>query len=757
MSFSQVIRAEAEDLQELLAEPTSSSAEQLYIQHCSDCHGISGMGSVGNPKVFQCFRCVDADELTAYIDSRMPPQRRHDCIGQCAKLVSDYILDTIGALPAPQLIAKKMTARRLNKRQYKNTVRDLVGIQSKIADTFPDDDFGNGFDRMGDVLSLSPLLFELYLKSANQLADTIVYQNDINVKSYELSAEQFVSSDGQYQESIFNLWSTGSAITAFDVQNKGDYDFKFYHSSHPAGDEPAQFLVYINDTYTGPYQTSMLQNDKQTIEFSVLLNQGLNEIKIEFINDYYDPETKEDRNLLLGDITLNGPTNTIKHKTDSKLLFCDYLLDDSTQCAEQIIQSFAQKSWRRELSNIELKQLFEFFESITSQPHATKQYALSATFELILSSANFIFQIEPIPEISSGENQDLDDYAIASRLSYFLWDSMPDSILFNLAKNNQLLESHILETQIIRMLNDEKSTALLEGFFGQWLLLNAMQEHSVDKKLFPKYKKGLAKQLVKETQLLLLDYIQSDEPFKNILTNNYTYANKFLANFYGFKGDFGKEFSKVSLQDYPNRWGLLSQASLLTVTSHPNRTSVVKRGKWVMSNFLCQDPPPPPPGVEGIADAIKIEAKTLRQQMQIHASTPQCQGCHVTMDAIGFAFEQYDAIGQFRTHYENEFIDSTGSIKSSGKNKKFTNAQELAYIIKDDVRFESCVVKKLYSYALSSGITSNDELFIKGIVKDWQTTNGSFTQLVKSIVQSDAFLTHSYYDQKPKTQTNAQH
>ena len=761
LSVSQDISKESviehtEETQEIIAAPAHLSGEKLYIQYCSDCHGISGMGSVGNPKVFQCFRCADHNELSAYIDSRMPPQQRHDCVGQCAKLVSDYILGPIAALPTPQLISKKMTARRLNKRQYKNTVRDLLGIQSEIADIFPDDDFGNGFDRMGDVLSLSPLQFELYQKSAQQLANAVVYKNELKVKSYELTADKFDSSDGQFQGTVFNLWATGSAITVFNIHNKGTYDFTFHYSSQPAGDDPAQFLVFINGKQTGPYSSSMLKDDKQKIELSVPLNQGANYITVEFINDFYNPATKEDRNLLLGDILLNGPINSssniLKQKNDSEFISCDYSSDTSNQCVKKIIHQFAKKSWRRALSDTELKQLLTFYQSITSQTHSSKQYALSATFELILSSANFIFQIEPIAEISSGVNQALDDYAIASRLSYFLWDSMPDTQLFELAKNKQLHAPVILETQIKRMLQNDKSSALLEGFFGQWLLLNALDSHWVDTSLFPKFKKGLKKQLIKETQLLLLDYINSNESFKNILTNNYTYANNFLANYYGFKGDFTKEFSKVTLDNYPERWGLLSQASLLTVTSHPNTSSVVKRGKWVMSNFLCQDPPPPPPGVEGIADTIKIEAKTLREQMQLHASTPQCKGCHVIMDAIGFAFEQYDAIGQFRTHYSNglivdELIDSTGSIKILGKNKKFNNASDLAFIIKEDIRFETCVAKKLYSYALSSGITANDELFIKDIVKNWQLTNGSFTQLVNSIVKSDAFLTHSYVDQ----------
>ncbi|BCE00406.1 DUF1592 domain-containing protein [Marinicellulosiphila megalodicopiae] len=724
-----------------LLQNTIDQAQADYSQWCSNCHGQDGLGVGEFPKLYNCFRCKNEKELIQYIQAKMPHGHKQDCVDECAKSTAFHILNTIAAQPAAQRIAKKVTIQRLNKNQYNHTVQDLFSTNLRPADDFPSDDHGYGFDRIGDVLSISPVQFELYLRSAQMLSDELF--QSLNVQSVDklVKSQQFKSTTGKDMGDYFNLWSNGEVSTKFYVVTPGAYNVTIIASSSKGGDEEAKMAYTLNDQSLNyeEVEADKIKPYQKKFQFK----KGMQKIGVEFLNDFYDEKTKQDRNLFVQSIQIQGPiiNNELKEKAEG-FIFCDTYDSDIT-CLTGIIQNFASKVWRRNIQPEEVGLLIGLFNQFDE--NTKKEEALKEVFNAVLVSPNFIFRLESLP---TKDNQFLSHYEIASRLSYFIWDSNPDEILMNLAKNNQLHDVNVIKQQVKRMLLDDKSQRMVTSFAGQWLFFNAMDEHDVNMALFPKYNFSISQDLKQETSILFRDFMLSDQPFSNILSNNYTYLNDNLKQYYGIKtsentlsatDEKNSKFEKVFLNNTPERFGLLSQGSILTTTSHANRTSVVKRGKWVLSNLLCQTPPPPPPAVEGDLAELS-DSLTLKQKMKIHASDPVCQSCHVTMDAIGFAFEHYDAIGLYRQTDNGLDIDSSGEL---GFRQSFDDAQQLSDIIKKDPRFNECVIEKLYTFATNSGVSVNDAFFLKEISKQFNVNKNSWLELMQIIATSDGFLKHS--------------
>jgi hypothetical protein len=405
------------------------------------------------------------------------------------------------------------------------------------------------------------------------------------------------------------------------------------------------------------------------------------------------------------------------------------------QVAEAVIRNFASHAYRRPVTEDEVKSLMDLYASVDSDQRTLEQ-DMGVVLQAVLTSPDFLFRVEHDPLPGEANNiHTLDEYELASRLSYFLWSSMPDDELFALAAQGQLRAN--LDAQIDRMLKSPKSQALVDNFAGQWLRLRQVQNVSPDPTLYPAFDPELRESMLKETQLFFSSIKDEDHDVLDFINANYSFVNERLAKFYGLPGITGDAFQRVTFPKDSPRGGLITQASVLTLTSYNNRTSPVQRGKWVLENLLDSAPPPPPPNVP-VLDNEKQLTGTLRQQMEQHRANPVCAACHERMDAIGFSLENFDAIGQWRTQDANKVpIDASGSLPDG---KTFNGAKQLKDILllqKD--QFCRCLADKLLIYAIGRGTEPSDNRTIDNIVTEMQAHGDKFSALVKAIAHSDAF------------------
>ena len=360
--------------------------------------------------------------------------------------------------------------------------------------------------------------------------------------------------------------------------------------------------------------------------------------------------------------------------------------------------------------------------------------ALRYPMQAVLVSPHFLYKIEQ--PVAVGEIRELNDFELATSLSYFLWSSMPDGELFKLAMKGQLKNKDVFRKQIVRMLKDKKAKAVVQNFASQWLQLRALARMQPDADLFPGVNAQLRNDMETETKLLVYDLIRRNAQVTDLLKADYTFLNERLAKHYGVDGVKGNKFVKVS-SEKTKREGILSHASILTLTSNPNRTSPVKRGKWIMENLLGEEPPPPDPDAMQLEDQPKL-AGTLRQRMEQHRADPACAVCHKVMDELGFALENYDAVGKYRTEDEVGGIDPRGELPDG---TTFQGSKELQIMIRTGMRaqFVRCLSEKLLIYALGRGLEYYDECTLDKIVSGLRDEEYRFSALVIGICESDPF------------------
>ncbi len=404
-----------------------------------------------------------------------------------------------------------------------------------------------------------------------------------------------------------------------------------------------------------------------------------------------------------------------------------------SQAAEQIIRNFSTKAYRRPLDNQEFQQLMEMWTKYDANGEVFEA-SIYTTLQAVLVSPNFLYRYERDPgPADPGNVRTLDEYELANRLSYFFWSSMPDDELFALAQKGQLRAN--LDAQVKRMMKDPKSGSLVENFAGQWLKLRMMEYVTPDATTFPNFDEELRQAMITETQMLFSAIIQEDRSVLDFIDADFTFLNERLAKHYGISGVTGDEFRRVQLSS-PERGGLLTQGSVLTITSYPARTSPVQRGKWVLENLLDQAPPPPPPDVPALKEQGELKG-TLRQRMEQHRSNPACASCHEEMDAIGFGLENFDAIGAWRSTDGSAPIDPAGSLPNG---QQFSGPAELKTIVKaHQDEFCKALTVKLLTYSLGRGLEKFDKCTVDEITTKMKQGGYKFSVLVNEIVRSDPF------------------
>jgi hypothetical protein len=617
----------------------------------------------------------------------------------------------------------RVTAHRLNRYEYNNTVRDLLGLNLDASGDFPVDPYGYGFDNIGDVLSLSPVLTEKYLKAAEHIANIAIPSPEPmkpvmsrylaermgQARQLHIEATHEFPADGEY--TLRSAWFQGLKV---GMKLEG----RLYLDGREISHHPLTVYTEMDRGFETP---------------GVRVSAGLHKIEADIT---YDGVVKDPHYLEYLQVYGPGKQTPLQDTAAYKRVFvCS---QHTPECAQRIVEPLARRAYRRPAAKSELDELLGLVRMAQGRGDSFES-GVRVALEAILMNPNFLFRIERDPP-AAGPTHRIDDIELASRLSYFLWSSMPDDELMGLAVQNRLHVPETLHAQMERLLADPRSRALVENFGGQWLQFRNLDVLRPDPQKFPEFDAGLREAMRTETELFFGAIVHEDHSILDFLDGRFTYLNERLAKHYGIAGGVngitGREFRRVEL-DGAQRSGVLTQASVLTVSSYPTRTSPVIRGKWVLENLLDTPPPPPPADVPPLNEAAIGATLSMREQLETHRSNPVCAGCHARMDPIGFGLENYDAIGRYRTSEGKFPIDSSGTLPNG---KSFAGAAELKTILRNDPQvFTRALSVKLLTYALGRGLESYDRAAVATIVGSVKQNGYRFSALVQAIVDSVPF------------------
>jgi hypothetical protein len=642
----------------------------------------------------------------------------------------------------------RVTMRRLNRREYDNTIRDLLGIDVGAGEEFPIDDLGYGFDNNGDVLTMSTLLLEKYLAAAEKTAEKAIVAKPLGeMPSRRFEGESFpVTKFSAHVGGAALLFGGGAATVECDFRESGDYVFQVSAFGQQAGDELPKMAIQVDGKAVRQFDVRGEADRPELFQARVRVEAGKRHAAVAFLNDYYEPDNpdplRRDRNLGVGFLEVRGPIrDEVKELPKShRAIVAATPLESGRSvydCATDVFKPLADRAFRRPATEKEIERLAVLARS-TAEQGATFEQAVQTGLQAILLSPHFLFKVEQIrPNEANGAAPKVDSWELAVRLSYFLWSTMPDKELFEEARNGTLEKN--LDRQTKRMLADERSRALVDNFAGQWLELRKLEMVAPDGGMFPKFTPELRRDMRTETEMFFAEVMRKDMSVVALLDAPFTFLNQRLAEHYGIKGVKGEKFRRVELST-DQRGGVLTHASVLTVTSNPTRTSPVKRGKWIMEQILGTPPPPPPPDVEELPESAEaIASGSLRQRMEMHRSNASCASCHAQMDALGFGFENYDAIGRWRTK-DGEFpVEPAGELPGG---KSFGTPAELKRLLATDGRdaFVRCLAEKLLTYGCGRGMEFYDSCAIDAACKEAAEGDYRFSSLILATVHSDPFL-----------------
>ena len=636
----------------------------------------------------------------------------------------------------------RVTARRLNRVEYNNTIRDLIGVDFHPAADFPADDSGYGFDNIGDVLSLSPVLMEKYLAAAEKIARKAIVADPPPKPTREKIEHTPVPRESSPARDLI-------VRHAFPVE--GDYVLR---GAIGGRREALLITLWLDGRQLNTTVVSTEDEAPRLGEMRVHVTAGEHELKAALAHDDARPDAPPDpdeekpkdkkkkyvRDPFVDRFEINGPYNpherplTESHK---RIFICGHANGQHRpECARMIVAALARRAYRRPVRDEEVNGLVRFV-SMAQQNGDSFEQGVRVALEAVLVSPHFLFRIESDPDPNNpAASHRIDDYELASRLSYFLWSSMPDEELFRLADQHKLRKPDVLTAQVRRMLLDKKSIALVDNFAGQWLELRNLDSVKPDPDRFPNFDQDLRQAMRQETRLFFEAVIHEDRSILDFIDGKFTFLNERLAKHYGIPGVAGPEFRRVELTGN-DRSGVLTQASVLTVSSYPTRTSPVLRGKWILENFLNDPPPPPPPGTPNLNEAAIGTTASLRQQLEQHRANPVCASCHARMDPLGFGLDNYDAVGRWRTEDGKFAIDTTGTLPGG---RTFRSPAELKEILKGDRdAFARCLTEKMLTYALGRGLERYDRPAVNLICRRLAASDYRFTRLVLEIVRSLPF------------------
>ncbi len=770
-------------------QPFEKVGVAFVQKHCVECHGDDTQKKDIRLDIFRDEKSVLKARATweavfsKVINGEMPPSKKprpavEERDAFLASLEAVFDRADRAAPPDPG----RVVARRLNRTEYNNTVRDLIGVDFLPAEDFPSDDIGYGFDNIGDVLTLSPTLMERYLAAAEQISQRAIVTEDTRKPPINRIESKFLAPRlPEGSQVIFrpitphkkNPVEVGPLVASPKLLPGEDYNVRTkIYTEYNGKTRPRVALLASGKnlkTVSPDVETAKLAGDVAALRpFMILKTEEVvarNEADRQYVTVrvplgterlavavYKQPTGESPPTVYVKYIAIEGPLDT-RPSFHRKL--AQFATDKTPQeRARLFLDWFASRAYRRSATKDEVERLAKFVDNAMARGEKWED-GIRLAIQAALVSPKFLFRLETLDPAAAGRGrtQPIDENALASRLSYFLWASMPDDELLELAKQKKLGVN--LDAQVRRMLKDPKAVALVDSFALQWLQLRRLETFRLDRKLFPTFTKSLREAMLQETQLFVREIFQEDRSVMELIDADFTYLNEALAGLYGIKDTRGNPFGsnpsaaesgqpirgeqlvRVALKDSA-RGGLLTQASILSATSNPTRTSPVKRGRWVLDQILGQPPPPPAPNVPPLAeDAKAINSGSLRARMERHRADPSCASCHERMDAIGFALENFDASGAWRTK-DGEFpIDASGVLPDGSK---FNGPGELKAMLRQKQNlFVRCLTEKMMIYALGRGLEVYDRRPVHQIIEAMARDNYKFSTLVVEIVKSEPF------------------
>jgi mono/diheme cytochrome c family protein len=760
--------------QEKSAEPkpdASSQRDNLHqfvAQYCADCHNeaekaggldLDAISKDDTPKHTKSWEAV-VRKLAA---RQMPPldaERPSD--SQYSSIVADLETQLDQAAAAKPNPGRTDTFRRLNRTEYQNAIRDLLALDIDAADLLPSDDASHGFDNVA-LGNLSPTLMDRYLTAAQKLSRLAVGQpqrspgGDTFRVRPDLTQEEHVEG--------LPLGTRGGTLISYTFPQDGQYEVRIWLTRDRNEEvegltEPHKLQVLLDRSSAAEFTVSPPSNHDQQkmvdakLTARIAVTAGPHELGVTFLKNpsslletkrqpyqaHYNMHRHPRISPAIYQVSLTGPYDSKGHgdTPSRRRIFISQptSADDEEDCAKGILTAIVRRAYRRVVADDDLAGPMKFYREGRAEGDFDAGIELALTSVLI--NPQFLFRIEREPAgVAANTAYPIDDFSLASRLSFFIWSTIPDDELLDLAERHELGKPEVLKAQVRRLLADRRSQNLTTNFAAQWLYLRNLDAITPDLRLFPDFDDNLRQAFRKETELCFESVVREDRSVLNLLKSDYTFVNERLAKHYGIPNVYGERFRRISLDEGSERGGLLRQGSILTVTSYATRTSPVIRGKWILENLLGSPPPRPPASVPPLKDNTLSSMLSVRDRLSEHRSNAACATCHKLIDPVGFSLEEFDAVGRWRDREDGKPIDAAGSLPDGSE---FSGAAGLERaLLKHPEIFVRTLTEKLFTFALGRAPEYFDAPTIRSIVRDARANDYRVSSLLVGIATSTPF------------------
>ena len=747
------------------ADSQPAAPRALLDQYCLGCHNQK-LKTAG-----VAFDAVDLSNVGSHADvleralrklraGEMPPVNMPHPDAPAVATFTNWLEDRLDKAAAANPNPGRPAVHRLNRAEYSSTIRDLLALDINAGSALPIDDTGYGFDNIGDVLSLSPILLEKYMSVARMVSRLAVGDTDVKPAREEFTVPRtFRGARNDRVSDDLPFDSRGGLSFHYYFPLDGEYSIKVkIPNVNPDGTNAALRDVELRQPIKAGLRTVGVTFQRVSAKTEqeappggrraflapppMMVDAPPAELDVRLdgarLKHFQVPENgvvpaQVSSVIISGPYNPTGPGDT---PSRARIFVCRPPAGgkDDDACAHRILGTLARRAFRRPVTEADLKPLLAFYQR--GRKDGGFERGIEMALRAMLVSPDFLFRVENNSGKAPGSIYQIGDFELASRLSFFLWSSIPDDQLLDLAEKGKLKDPSVLEQQVRRMLDDPRSESLVTNFAGQWLYVRGLAQVKPDPDAFPDFDESLRQGFERETELFFQTVLREDRSVLELLDANYTYLNQRLAEHYGIPKVYGSQFRRVNLTD-PNRGGLLGQGSILTVTSYPNRTSVVQRGKWILENLLGSPPPPPPP-VPDLKDHKDGKALTMREQMEMHRSNAICASCHARMDPIGFALENYDGVGKWRAKDSGSVIDASGKLPDGTKFEAPAGLKKLL-LTKYHDDFVTTATEKLLTYALGRGLEYYDMPAVRSITREAARDNYRMSALIAAVVRSTPF------------------